>query len=335
MALQQYDSLSDQAVTQLARLALLHYPTALQGNLRLLCRSENSTFLVQTHNKRYALRIHRENYHSRNNILAELHWLDALQRDTGIVTPRARPGLDGDLVQTLPLPDGSHRNIVLFQWIEGEMPTASMDPRAFRELGEVTAQLHRHSRQWQKPAGFERIIWDHSTMVGPCGHWGHWRVAPGLHQEDAELLDAALTRIAQKLLAYGQSDQRYGLIHADLRLTNLLLHKDGTRVIDFDDCGMGWFAHDIAAAFSFEEHCPQAPRWLDHLLDGYEQAGHLDEQDIEMIPHMIMQRRIQMTAWMATHANTDTAQTLAPQWIEHTVGLCRRYLDGGLPLGAV
>ena len=61
MGLQQNDSLNDQAITQLARLALLRYPTHLRGDLQLLCRSENSTFLVQTPHKRYALRIHREN----------------------------------------------------------------------------------------------------------------------------------------------------------------------------------------------------------------------------------------------------------------------------------
>ena len=141
--------------------------------------------------------------------------------------------------------------------------------------------------------------------------------------------------IGEKLRAYGQSDQRYGLIHADLRLTNLLLHKDGTRVIDFDDCGMGWFVHDIAAAMSFEEHCPLAPRWLENWLQGYEMVSHLDAQDEAMIPHMIMQRRIQMTAWMATHANTETARNLGAHWLEHTVRLCRRYLEGGMPLGAL
>ena len=335
MILQQYDSLSDQAVTQLARQALLQYPAEMQGKLRLLCRSENATFVVQLPRKRYALRVHRENYHSYNSILAELMWLDALQNDTGIVTPKALTNRAGERVLTMPLPDGSHRNIVLFQWIEGDIPTVHIDPRAFRQLGEVTARLHGHSRQWLIPAGFDRITWNHDTMVGPRAHWGHWRAIPGLRPEDAQLLETALAHIEKKLDAYGQSAHRYGLIHADLRLANLLLHKEGTRVIDFDDCGMGWFVHDIAAAFSFEEYCPNAPLWLENWLEGYEQVGHLDAQDFAMIPHMIMQRRIQMTAWMATHASTETARSLAPHWIEHTVRLCRRYLEGGIPLGAV
>lgn len=335
MALQQYDSLSDHAVTQLARQALLQYPPELQGNLQLLCRSENATFLVETNSHRYALRVHRENYHSREAILGELLWLDALQHDTGIVTPKALPSTKGERVLTVHLPDGSYRNLVLFRWIDGDMPTVHTDPRAFQQLGEVTARLHKHSRQWQKPADFQRITWNHETMVGPKAHWGDWRAIPDLSCEDAQLLERALVHVEKSLHGYGQSAHRYGLIHADLRLTNLLLHKHGTRVIDFDDCGMGWFVHDIAAAMSFEEYCPQAPDWLENWLQGYEQVGHLEDQDIAMIPHMLMQRRIQMTAWMATHADTDTARRLNTHWLEHTMRLCKCYLDGGLPLGAV
>lgn len=335
MALQQYDSLSDHAVTQLARQALLQYPAKMQGNLRLICRSENATFLVEANSKRYALRVHRHNYHSRETIMGELLWLDALQRDTGIVTPEALPSTKGERVLTLRLPDGSRRNIVLFRWIDGDMPTVRTDPRAFQQLGEVAARLHLHSRQWQKPVAFRRITWNHETMIGQHGHWGDWRATPGLHDAEAQLLEEAATRIGERLRAYGQSAHRFGLIHADLRLTNLLLHRQGTRVIDFDDCGMGWFIHDIAAAMSFEEYCPQAPRWLENWLLGYEMAAHLDDEDIAMIPHMLMQRRIQMTAWMATHANTDTARNLSAHWLERTARLCARYLEGGMPLGAV
>ena len=335
MALQQNETLSDQAVTKLALQAMQRYPSHARGKLRLLCRSENATFLVQAAGAKYALRVHRENYHSQKNIYSELMWLDALRNDIGLAVPEAVRTTTGERVQTLPLPDGSHRNVVLFRWIEGDMPTSRVDPRAFRQLGEITAHLHRHSRQWQKPEGFQRITWNHATMLGPQAHWGNWRAAPGLRAEEIFLLETAAARIGENLLAYGQTAQRYGLIHADLRLTNLLLHHDGTRIIDFDDCGMGWFIHDIAAALSFEESCPQAPCWLENWLQGYERAGHLDDRDTDMIPSMVMQRRIQMTAWMASHANTETARNLAPHWIDHTVRLCRRYLAGGMPLGEV
>ncbi|MCU5772064.1 phosphotransferase [Erwiniaceae bacterium BAC15a-03b] len=334
MSAKQYDTLDNTALTALAHAALAQYPAALQGELSLLCRSENATFLLVANGQRYALRLHRGDYHQKADIESELHWLNAL-RDTGVVVPQAVLNRQGEAVQTLTLPDGGERYVVLFHWIEGEMPTTDVDPRAFRQLGHITARLHQHSRQWQRPAGFQRIIWDHHTMVSPDSHWGHWQDAPNLQTADRAIVEQAITRIGDELAEYGKGADRYGLIHADLRLTNLLLHKGETRVIDFDDCGFGWYLHDLAAAISFVEHHPRAAEWVDHWIHGYEQVAHISDADMALVPTLLMQRRIQLLAWAGSHAETEMAQSLGPQWADHSVRLCRRYLDTTqLPVGA-
>ncbi|STQ43377.1 serine/threonine protein kinase [Ewingella americana] len=125
---------------------------------------------------------------------------------------------------------------------------------------------------------------------------------------------------------YGKSSERYGLIHADLRLTNLLLHEGETRVIDFDDCGMGWYMHDAAAAISFVEHHPRASEWVEHWLRGYQRVCPLSEADLAVIPTMIVQRRIQLLAWRGSHATTEMAQSLGDDWEAESLRLCRDYL---------
>ncbi|BBG29401.1 phosphotransferase enzyme family protein [Zymobacter palmae] len=334
MSTAQYDTLDDAAVAQLAHCALQRYPFLRDGELQLICRSENATFCVQARGQRYALRLHRGHYHRKVAIESELLWLDAL-REEGISVPEALYDGEGERVQTLSLPGGEQRHAVIFHWVAGEMPTHGIDPRAFEPLGQITARLHRHSQCWQKPAGFTRIRWDHASMIGAEGHWGHWCEAPGLRPSDRALMDEAVARIGVEMAAFGTSPARYGLIHADLRLTNLLLHQGETRVIDFDDCGMGWYLHDLAAAISFEEHHPNAPAWIEHWLTGYEREAHLDDDDLAVIPALVMQRRIQMTAWVASHAQTQMAQSLGSDWMHHTVRLCRRYLEEQvLPVGS-
>lgn len=335
MSAKQYDTLDDAAIAQLAQRALARYPAVLQGTPRLLCRSENATFVVTAAGKRYALRLHRGDYHQREDIESELLWLDAL-RDTGIVVPEALADRDGGRVQTLALADGSARYAVLFHWIEGEMPTTGVDPRAFAQLGEVTARLHRHSRNWQKPAHFQRIVWDHHTMVGAQGHWGDWRDVPGLRAADHEVVEQAVAQVGGAMAEFGKTPRRYGLIHADLRLTNLLLHRGETRIIDFDDCGMGWYLHDLAAAISFVEHHPRAAEWVDNWLNGYTRIESIDAAEMAILPALLIQRRIQMTAWVGSHAETEMAQSLGADWVNHTVRLCRRYLAScELPVGAL
>ncbi|KMV69285.1 serine kinase [bacteria symbiont BFo1 of Frankliniella occidentalis] len=334
MTAKQNDTLNNDALQRLAERTLARYPAALQGKLSLLCRSENATFLLEAGGKRYALRLHRPDYHQYADIVSELQWLDAL-RETGIEVPQAVADSAGETVQTLVLEEGTVRHAVLFHWIEGEMPGTDVDPRAFRQLGNITARLHQHSRRWQQPAGFQRIIWDHHTMVSAQSHWGDWRDAPNLRIGDRAIVEQAIARVGSELAEFGKAPHNYGLIHADLRLTNLLLHKGETRVIDFDDCGFGWYLHDLAAAISFVEHHPRAAEWVDNWITGYEQVAHISDAEMDRVPTLLIQRRIQLLAWAGSHAETEMAHSLGPQWADHSVRLCRRYLETSqLPVGA-
>ncbi|MDE7538697.1 phosphotransferase enzyme family protein [Gluconobacter sphaericus] len=320
------DPLTDTALQALAEEAMTQYAPHFHGRVSLLTRSENATFRIDTPTGRYAMRIHRPDYHDHVAIESEIQWLSALDNDIGLGVPTAITSSDGKTVLTCAMDDGSHRHVVLFHWVEGEMPTANVDPRSFRRLGLITARLHQHSRSWARPEGFKRIRWDHETMVGPHAHWGDWRKTKGLNERAIATIEAAMTDVRRKLVDFGQKPSRFGLIHADLRLTNLLLSGDETRVIDFDDCGMGWFLHDLAAAISFEEHHRSAAEWIANWLEGYESLVPLSPDEHAIIPALVIQRRVQLTSWVASHADTEMARSLGADWIEQTVRLCEEYL---------
>jgi len=333
MSVQQNEYLSIQQLYELAKKAMQTYPACYQGEIKLLCQSENATFVVKTAQQQYALRIHRPNYHSKQQIESELAWLDALNAH-GIAVPIAIADCHGDKVQTLALSPDISRHAVLFHWVKGVMPTAdNVDPCDFKQLGEITAQLHLHSKTWEMPAYFQRIVWDHESMVFADGHWGDWRHAPQLKSVDHAVIDEAICRVATELNQFGKSKDHYGLIHADLRLTNLLLNEKKVGVIDFDDCGMGWFMHDLAAAISFNEHYTAAPKWVEQWLNGYEKIGHVSAEEYALVPTFIMQRRIQLMAWFGSHAYTDMAKSLGAQWSDETVRLCKKYLNNQIPAG--
>ena len=46
----------------------------------------------------------------------------------------------------------------------------------------------------------------------------------------------------------GDGADQVGLIHADLHLDNALFWRDDVRIIDFDDCGFGYWLYDIAVS---------------------------------------------------------------------------------------
>lgn len=333
MTVEQNEFLTISQLHELAKQAICAYSLDYQGEIHLLCQSENATFLVQTKTKRYALRIHRPNYHSKQQIESELHWLDSLN-EYGIKVPMAIADESGNKIQTLHITPDLYRHAVLFNWVDGVMPTVdSIDPNDFKQLGAITAKLHAHSKSWSKPSNFDRIIWNHETMVLPTGHWGDWKNAPYLKKDDQFIISEAISNIGKELEMFGKGTDRYGLIHADLRLTNLLLQENKVGVIDFDDCGMSWFMHDLAAAISFNEHYAAAPEWVNQWLNGYEKMGHISHEEYKLIPTFIMQRRIQLMAWFGSHAYTDMALSLGDQWSKETVRLCKKYLNNELPVG--
>lgn len=306
------------------------YPAHLHGQVTLLCHSENATYRVDcADGQRFVLRVHKPGYHQRADIESELAWLNALQ-EAGIPVPQPIAGLDGRHVQQGLSDSGAVLNLVLFHWVNGAEPNEDVDPSAFKRLGAITARLHQHSQQWQRPTSFQRMAWNHSSMVGPQGHWGDWRAAGELDTSDQALIQEALQRVARELDSYGQDKRRYGLIHADLRLTNLLIDREQTQVIDFDDCGFGWYMHDLAAALSFFEHHPRLDDWIDNWLAGYTSVAPLDAHDLAMIPTFIIQRRIQLLAWTGSHADTQQVRSLGADWAKQCVRLCQRYLDGRL-----
>ncbi len=82
------------------------------------------------------------------------------------------------------------------------------------------------------------------------------------------------------------------------------------------------------------EHHPRAAEWVDNWIQGYERVAHITDEEMALVPTLLIQRRIQMTAWMGTHADTEMALSLGPRWADHSVRLCRRYLETNqLPVG--
>ena len=295
----------------------------------LLNISENATFRADDPDRPepVILRVHRPDYHDDAEIGSELAWIAALRAERVVTTPEPLPCRSGGMIAHFDH-HGARRNVVAFTFAHGREPAPSDDLLAgFHDLGAISARLHRHARSWPRPARFTRKTWDFAAVAGRRAHWGDWRAASGLTPDGRAMLDRAAKQVADRLDRYGVGPDRFGLIHADLRLANLLIDDAGAiTVIDFDDCGFGWFAFDFAAAVSFFEDDPVVPDLQQAWIAGYREIAPFDaETDAEM-PTFVLLRRLQLTAWLTTHAETPTARDLGPTYCEGTLTLAERYL---------
>ena len=280
--------------------------------------SENETYLVEDGEFKAVLRVHRQGYNSERAIECELEWSAALPLNT----PAAITGLDGKLVQ-----NAGGRFLVLFEFIEGSHPDESEDlSAAFQELGRIAAQTHTHSQNWQRPEAFERMSWSLPEVFGATPHWGDWRAAPNVTTDIRRILERVERVVKHRLNAFGQTQENYGLIHADMRLANLLVEGDETRLIDFDDCGFGWFLYDFAAAISFIEDHPQIPALRKAWVKGYREHRPISDSEVFEIDSFIMLRRMALLAWIGSHMEATEPQALAPDFARVTAELGIAYL---------
>lgn len=297
---------------------------------RLINYSENHTFLLSVPGgEAFTLRVHRPEYQSVASIESELAWLEALHRQTDLSIPEPVAGQNGRLLQQFTTPSGETRHAVLFHFINGIEPSPDSNlVNLFAVLGRYAAGLHQHSIAWTRPAGFIRQAWTAASILDADGLWGNWRIAPGVTDSIRLSLNRAQDLLRQRLAIYGTGPDRYGLIHADMRLGNLLVDDGQVSLIDFDDCGFCWFGYDFAAAISFHETHKAVPALKASWIEAYQAVRPLTALDIDMLDSMVMLRRMALLAWIGSHSETSLAQTHMNGFAEGTADLAERYLSG-------
>jgi len=323
-------------VAACARAALRRYDCHPDASVELLNVSENATFLVSDPGAGPSvLRVHRLGYHTEQEIASELAWMEALRAEAGVRTPRVLPATDGRRVVTVPEDGGPTRYCVRFEFLPGTEPGgepagepgSQLTGRHFEELGEITARMHRHARSWARPAWFTRFHWDYAAAFGEEARWGRWQDGLGVGPAERQVLARLDDALHARLKAFGQGPERYGLVHADTRLANLLVYQESVSVIDFDDCGFSWYLYDLGASVSFFEHSPEVPGLVDSWLTGYRRAGQLTAEDEAEIWTFIMFRRLLLLAWIGSHRGVDIAAELGAGYTQGSCDLAESYLS--------
>jgi Ser/Thr protein kinase RdoA (MazF antagonist) len=315
-------------VTRCASQAAGRYGCHPAATITLLNVSENATYLVEDPDQGPSvLRVHRLGYHTTPEIESELAWMDALRAEAGVRTPRVLAAPDGRRVIAATDPaSGERRDCVRFEYLPGREP-AGHDTAHFAELGEITARMHTHARQWVRPSWFTRFHWDYEAAFGAQPRWGRWQDGVGVGPAERAVLGRLDATLAARLAAFGAGPERYGLVHADTRLANLLVDDGAVSVIDFDDSGFSWFLYDAGTAVSFFEHEPHVPALIDSWLSGYRRAAPLAAADEAEIWTFILMRRLLLVAWIGSHAAVDIARELGAGYTRDSCDLAEAYLS--------
>jgi len=237
-----------------ADLALQHYqlPTP---RVRFLGHSENITFQISgPGGARFLLRLHRPVTHTfvgvrqqPDAIRSELHWLDALARETAISVPRPVRNRHGALVTLVQLSQDEVCPCTLLRWVDGDpFPQDGPDaPSYAAALGRTVAALHQHASTWTAPRDFVRPSYDAAFFRQVADNLRPGVTAcviePSTYRVIQQTIQVCMAAIAKIPLVR----ETWGVIHNDLHSGNCLIYGDQVRLIDFSLCGWGYYLFDL------------------------------------------------------------------------------------------
>ena len=283
-----------------AREALGRY--GIEGaRLRLLSRSEATSYRVDAAGERFLLRVQpAADGRTAAQVASEAAWTGALARDTDLIVPTPVPTRDGEPVARV-----RGRVCNLQRWVPGRAWRREARPSHLERLGRAMAALHAHGARWTPPPGFERPAWTADTIFGERGFLGAgdrnvWDLLPPGRAERLRPHAAWARGVLDGL------DAR-GLIHADLHFHNVVFAKGEARPIDFDDCGTGPWAYDFAASLERLRFRADWPAPLTPFLRGYERERPAPRAHLDALDPAIAGRIVGLCLWVCMVAERRPA----------------------------
>ncbi len=299
----------------------------------LIKYSENYTYLIEDMNSelKYVLRVSRPGYHDYEELEAEMIWVKAVKNDTDILVAMPIEGKNQRLIQSITLKmQGKEQEFFcsMFSFLPGQtLKTISQEElkNYLREIGKITAKLHCQSIEFCKRQKLKRFSWELEDLIGEVSRWGDWSRLMLINEEQRHVFEKTVDIIKERLTVYGKNETNYGLIHTDLNVHNILVESGRIGVIDFDDCGYGWFLWDLGTTLL--EYYETLDVLKEKWLEGYQSIRPLRERDLEEVDTFIILRKIVRLGWIASHAENDTVKGIPAVYYEQTKILAEIYLE--------
>ncbi len=272
----------------------------------------NATFAVESESgAKYALRININSTRTVENMKGEIEWVRHLNRTSGIHTPTPIATVkDNYIVSALHADSGQTLYGLMYSWLEGEElgdePTLSQ----LHEVGRAMATLHQESTDFALSA----------DAALPTFNDFFWGTEDFLFSDKSVLSDTdrALIQQAHDLIMQFTNDlyenSKVHIIHADMHGWNLMWNEDQLSVFDFDDCGYGVEAQDLAVTLYYLD----TPEQDEALLNGYKSVRPLPTYSANAMKALLLQRRLLLLNYLFETKNQEHKEML-PAYLEKSL----------------
>lgn len=238
-------------------------------------RGLNDSYKVKSKSESYILRVYRKDWRIRSQIDFEVNALNYLHdKEANVSYPIKR--LDGEYVTELNTPEGL-RYAIVTSFAEGE-PLSYDDVQDAYLYGESVADIHSLSEGFSTE--HSRFELDHIHLLSEpleC-------IRPFLnHRPDCwAFMESFGGHLLDIITNTDQKEIDYGLCHGDFHGWNAHKSSNNITFFDFDCCGHGWRAYDIAVfRWGARLRDKETERW-EAFVKGYETKRKISDVDLKL-----------------------------------------------------
>lgn len=310
-----------------------HYPFTVR-NIEFIKYSANAIFrITDSQNKQYVLRINPDDHHEQSAIMEEVQWLKHILETTDLVVPApVKTGSGKYLIKAKHPMMPTSRFRLVFEWLPGRKKWKSINEHYAKKLGETIAKLHQNGRDI---AMKHRRYWLADGLVGAeTAKYFNIEKLSDVSKQEQQILTSARRMVYEILKDQERKHpDKTGVIHSDTQPNNILVHKGQFSIIDFDDCGVGFFNDDLAVALCAFEHVVENNqhksfnRLKDALLDGYSKYKLLSEEDDQLLPYFMLARKLVTIAWLEAHKTNPGIRYYFPTAIARAIQYYQRIVS--------
>ncbi|WP_161958478.1 phosphotransferase enzyme family protein [Ornithinimicrobium cavernae] len=289
--------------------------------LELTLHAYNTTYAVETvDGQRFALRVNTNSTSPPEEVVAQQAWQLAIAEQTPVRVATPLRTTDGRWCAVVDS-DALGREVLVTcaSWLDGP-DVVEPSPEVAHALGRTMALLHEHGRSWRLPEGARMPLFD-TPLFGDPDRLGAADLDPG----QREVLRRA-SAVADAAFHRAYAGAQVIPLHADLHGGNLKWHEGRLAVFDFDDCGLGVPALDLAISIFYLRGGDEAAET--QLRAGYETVGPLPDISPDDLEALVAARQL-LLANALLNSSTSQLREMARTYLPTSVDRLAHWLATG------
>lgn len=262
---------------EIERIVADQYGLGRPDRCRLVFAGHNDTYEVGIGARKYAFRLQSEKWwkSGESDARFELDLLTHLHAQ-GVPVAHPLPRTNGDTLGVIRAPEAD-RYYSLFSWAPGNtVDDKELTVEQAYLVGQNMAAIHLAADKYRPQHHRYRL--DEETLLD--------RSLRELHDDlhaaepaDLNTIEYYVADIRKRLDGFDPGPGGWGIIHGDVYWANLHFdERNRMTIFDFDLCGYGWRAYDLAYYYT---RIPESVRA--GALDGYESLRPLDNGERDML----------------------------------------------------